>query len=231
VSRNLLTGLDQGLDGNLGVVSLPGAHRLDVSDNIIQIGDVDGQAEAKRGPARGIWVMSLDAETQWRVMTERIAGSERMARKQAAPPSFDTPFARLSASTYSVAGNELIRLFDDGLVVRLLADQPATTMSGNRIDLAGFGTGIWVQVGGSLQLSGNRVRQAMSTDELQGSGVVCESDSLVASANHVTASGAAFRISADPQRVAVVGNVTSSPIDLDGGSVSAPWDQLNVVIG
>ncbi len=230
VSDNQITGLVLGLGDNVGILAFPAAYRFDVIDNVIDVGG--GSIDVYKEPSLrlGIWLQSLDNETQWGALTARAVGSESMSRKQSAPHGFDAPIDA-STATYAVVENEFVRFNDVGLTVRPLTPDPAATVRGNRLDLNGPATGIAATVGGPLLVSDNRVFQRGTLDDQQvGRGVVCNADSLVASANHVQAAGESFVIEVDPARLSVIGNVTSSIITVGGAPIDLPWSPLNVVL-
>jgi hypothetical protein len=230
VSDNQITGLVLGLGDNIGILAFPAAYRFDVIDNVIDVGG--GSIDLYKEPSLrlGIWLQSLDNETQWAALTARAVGSESMSRKQAAPRSFDAPID-VSTAMYAVVENEFVRFNGDGLAMRPLTPDPAATIRGNRIDLNGPATGIVATIGGPLLVSDNRVFQRGTLDDQQiGRGVVCNADSLVASANHVQAAGEAFVLNVDPGRLSALGNVTSSAIIVEGAPIALPWSPLNVVL-
>jgi hypothetical protein len=52
---------------------------------------------------------------------------------------------------------------------------------------------------------------------------------VIANSNRVAGGESAMVVRADPRRLAVVGNVTSSPIVVNGAPLQTPWSGLNVV--
>jgi hypothetical protein len=53
---------------------------------------------------------------------------------------------------------------------------------------------------------------------------------MIASANRVAGVDAGMAVRADPKRLAIVGNVTNSPITVNGTALPTPWSALNVVV-
>lgn len=98
------------------------------------------------------------------------------------------------------------------------------TVTDNALTGGGDGPAMRVGVRGNAVVSTNQARQRRETDVPS---VQVAAAAMTVATNVAVGGRPSVDLRADPKRVAVLGNLTSTGIRVGGGSLGAPWDALN----
>ncbi|MEV7731567.1 DUF6519 domain-containing protein [Streptomyces sp. NPDC088921] len=226
VVQNTVTGLatSAGARSTAGVAAWFSYERLDVVDNIIEGGPEPVGSEGTT-PFNVALIIVSDTVTDRSARPRAQGGEEGTTRSE----HIMRAVSEMPDVHYSQIGHGTARVTPWRVFPALLRSRPPTTVRGNRIDMRGNVTAVEAQVGGPLLFSDNVVRRTLSVlDEHVLPIVEGSADSLVASANYVGSDGVPLNLGVDPERVAVVGNVTNSDILINGNRLPQQWIALNV---
>jgi hypothetical protein len=186
--------------------------RVDIQDNAIRrVSDPSAKP-------------SLDT-SWWGIMVfgeePKLAGGE--------PPPGLTDMPGFVARTFAIADSLSEFVFDAtrGRAVELPRGRPAIAVQGNRVEAVGGANAVYMQTTGSCSFSDNRcfLETRRSSVVKAFAGALVASDNYLEGPQDVPAAdftlpgGAGFTVS---------GNLGSGPIELNGGPLPSPWNQLNV---
>ncbi len=167
---------------------------------------------------------SLDT-TWWGIM---VLGEEPK-HAGAQPESGIVDVAGFTARAFLLGDAATAIVFDPGRgrAVELPRGRPAIAVQGNLVEAVGGTNAVYLQTEGSCSFSDNRcfLITRRSTVVKAFAGALVASDNYlegmpqVAAADFTLPGGAGFTVS---------GNLSSGPIELNGGPLPSPWNQLNV---
>lgn len=228
VVQNTVTGLatSAGTRATAGVAAWLSYERLDVVDNVIEGGPEPAGREGTMPFNVALIIVTdtvKDRPTRLRAGGGRTGNtrSEHLLRAVSEVPDV----------YYSQIGDGTARVTPWRVFPSMLRSRTPTTVRGNRIDMRGNVSAVEVQVEGALLFSDNAVRRTLSVlGESAPPVVEGSADSLVASANHIRSGGDSMDLSVDPDRVAVVGNVTDGHILINAAQLADPWSPLNIQV-
>lgn len=192
-----------------GAIAIAGAFaRADVHDNTVRRGPRSLELQEASGGWTGISVLgSVLAD-------DSVEIHVREAFEQVDPNAY-------------VAGKERVYAVNAaiGRIAVVGERRGSVGVSGNVTDGYGRSFGISI-IAGACVVAENRVTVTGRGDD-QFAAVRVKAESAAVSANHVLTRREQPSISVDAGPVTVLGNITSSPILLNGGTLPAPWAALN----
>jgi hypothetical protein len=129
-----------------------------------------------------------------------------------------------SFSAVTTAGNQY--LVGAGAAYAAAADvrDETVTMSDNIVTGGGATPAIRALVRGEVALATNQAQQRRETDI---PAVLVQAEAATVSTNVAKGGRPSVRLLVDPKRVAVLGNLTATGIEVSGAALSAPWAPLN----
>jgi Family of unknown function (DUF6519)/Right handed beta helix region len=202
---------------------------VDIASNVVEVADGVATQAGQPWSAVGIEVATGFAPT--------LADSGQLASGQ--PRVAADRISAVTNSSYLVVSGQRVRVTPDAArPLAVAVADPATSVRGNRLEISGVDLAIDLETTGPVSFNDNRVRHAGSSTGAAGPGsaVGIIADSLGASGNGIQAPaglGAMDATGSAPgqlaRRLAIVGNITTSPITVDGNALPGPWQNLNVV--
>lgn len=233
ITGNTVTGLSAGEQRGdaIGIAAWPTFDRLDIVDNVVEVSTGTIEAAQQAAYIVGIQVGAAGADEVAERATEKLVDSQPMYRMATSHEEVRAEKFMETAS-YIPWKDTVLRVTDSHVLEYPIPDLPTTTVRGNRVEINGLAPAVVASVDGPLLFSDNRIRHAGVERRLKvriAQAVAGRADSLVAAANHIQSERDAFDVDVDPARAAVTGNLTSTPILIQGASLAPPWDGINAV--
>jgi hypothetical protein len=148
-------------------------------------------------------------------------------------------FRNVTGSSIHEVGGQPVRVTPHAVLpLASFRADPVAALRGNRLECNGSGMAVDIDVTGPVSFNDNNVRHAGSNVGSPGPSyaVSIVADSLAASSNGIVAPAGLGTIYAASysalvliKRCAIIGNVTTSPIIVEGNPLPAPWNSLNIV--
>lgn len=138
-------------------------------------------------------------------------------------PDQDPPYV-VRFTNYVTAFQQTGYLIGHQIIISAFTGRANTmaVVEGNTITGAGGAAAAMVGIGGDLVVSGNQFRQVGDLPALH---VVAGSATVTG--NRARGGSPSILLQLDPQRMAVLGNLTSSGVVVNGTALGAPWAALN----